>query len=150
MPRELLDALTEVEVTNGIDSPGGFRLTFSLSTRSVLHQAFLVAATRTPLMRVVVVVTINSIPKIVMNGVLTNQEVSAGDRPGQSTLAVTGEDLTKLMDLQDWSGIPYPGMGVVAQVNAILAKYIAFGVVPRVIPPLNVNIPNPMSAWETH
>lgn len=147
MPRELLDALTDVEVTNGIDSPGGFRLTFSLSSRSVLHQAFLVAATRTPLMRVVVVVTINSMPKVLMNGVLTNQEVSAGDRPGQSTLTVTGEDLTRLMDLQDWSGLPYPGMGVVTQVNAILLKYAVFGVVPRVIPPPNIDIPNPASRW---
>jgi hypothetical protein len=150
MPRELLDALTDVEVTNGIDSPSGFRLTFSLSTRSVLHQALLVAATRTPLMRVVVVVTINSIPKVLMNGVLTNHEVSAGDRPGQSTLTVTGEDLTKLMDLQDWSGIPYPGMGVYAQVSAILLKYAVFGVVPTVIPPLTPAIANPASRWATH
>lgn len=150
LPRELLEALTDVEVTNGIDSPGGFRLTFSLSTRSVLHQTFLVAATRTPLMRVVVVVTINSVPKIIMNGVLTNQEVSAGDRPGQSTLTVTGEDLTRLMDLQDWSGLPYPGMGITTQVNAILVKYLAFGVVPSVVPPLNVDIANPASRWATH
>jgi hypothetical protein len=150
MPRELLDALTDVEVTNGIDSPGGFRLTFSLSSRSILHQAFLVAATRTPLMRIVVVVTINSLPKILMNGVLTNQEVSAGETPGQATLTVTGEDLTRLMDLQDWSGLPYPGMGVIAQVNAILAKYLAFGVVPFVIPPPNIEIKNPVSHWEAH
>lgn len=150
LPRELLEALTEVEVTNGSDSPGGFRLSFALSSRSVLHQAFLVAATRTPLMRVVVVVTVNSIPQVLMNGVLTEHEVSAGDRPGQSLLTVTGEDLTRLMDLQDWTGIPYLGMPVVAQVYAILSKYAAFGVVPLVIPPANVDIPNPTSRWDSH
>jgi hypothetical protein len=150
VPRELLEALTEVEVTNGVESPDGFRLTFALSTRSVLHQAFLVAATRTPLMRVVIVVTINSIPKVLMNGVLTNQEVSAGERPGQSTLRVTGEGLTKLMDLQEWDGLPYPGMGVTAQVNAILMKYVAFGIAPLVIPPLNLSIQNPLNRWQSH
>jgi hypothetical protein len=150
VPKVMLDALTEVEVTNGVESPGGFRLTFSLSTRSVLHSAFLVAATRTPLMRVMIVITVNSLPQVLMNGVLTNQEVSAGESPGQSTLTLIGEDLSKLMSLQDWSGLPYPGMSVYLQVLAVLGKYAVFGVAPIVIPPRNLDIANPTEKIECH
>jgi hypothetical protein len=48
--------------------------------------------------------------QVLMDGVMTNQEVTSGSQPGQSTLTITGDDLTKVMDLQDFSGIPYPAM----------------------------------------
>ena len=143
VPQPVLEALTEVEVTSATGTAGGFQLRFTIQNKSVLQQAFLVAATQTPLMRVILVATINFIPHVLMDGVITNQEISSGDKPGESTLTITGEDLTKLMDLQSLDGLPYPAMPVNVRVMTILAKYVMFGVIPLVIPPKLFDVPIP-------
>jgi hypothetical protein len=78
-----------------------------------------------------------------MDGVVTRQEMNPSSEPGQSTLTITGEDLSALMDLIDLTGIPYPAMPEVARVYAMLAKYAAFGVVPVAIPPIPSDVPIP-------
>ena len=78
-----------------------------------------------------------------MDGVITNQELTPADQPGQSTLTVTGEDLRKVMDLQAFDGLPFPATPPNLRVVAILAKYAMFGMVPMVIPPIAMDIPIP-------
>jgi len=150
VPQAILDALTEVEVTSAAGAASGFKLSFTLNNRSVLHTTFLLAATRTALMRVILVATINSIPSVLMDGVITHQQMTSGDQPGQTTLVIIGEDLTKLMDLQDFSGIPYPQLSQNLQVMAVLAKYAAFGMIPLVIPPIFPDVPILTSRIPSH
>jgi len=78
-----------------------------------------------------------------MDGVVTRQELAPSSEPAQSTLTVTGEDLSALMDLVDLTGVPYPAMPEVARVYLMLAKYAAFGVVPVAIPPIPPDVPVP-------
>lgn len=148
--RAVLDALTEVEVTRGTEERSGFRLSFTLSNRSPLHTVFLVTAAQTPLLRVIIIVTLNGVPHVLADGVTTNCEASSGGQPGQSTLTIIGEDLTKLMDLVEFSGLPYPAMPAEARVALILAKYAAFGVVPLVIPSLFPDVPLPVDEIPKH
>lgn len=143
VPQPVLEALTEVEVTSATGTAGGFQLKFTIQNKSPLQQAFLVAATRMPLMRVILVVTINLIPHVLMDGVITTQEISSGEQPGESTLTITGEDLTKVMDLQSFDGLPFPAMPDNLQVTAILAKYAVFGMTPLTIPPIAFDVPIP-------
>jgi hypothetical protein len=150
VPPVVLDALTEVEVTSSAGAASGFRLAFTLNNRSALHTTFLVAATRTALMRVIVIVTIKSMPTVLMDGVITNQQLVAGSQPGQTTLAIIGEDLSKLMDLQEFNGIPYPAMPQNVQVMTVLSKYLALGVVPVVIPPISLDVPLPTGRIPSH
>jgi hypothetical protein len=151
VPREVLDALTNVEVTTTTEGPSGFQLRFTLSNRSPLHTLFLVSGgSAIPLIRVLIVVTINGTPEVLIDGVMTNHEVQPGPAPGQSTLTVTGEDLTRVMDYIDFSGIPYPAMPPEARVLTILAKYAAFGVIPLVIPRLIPDIPIPVERIPRH
>jgi len=105
---------------------------------------FLVAGAQAPLMRVIIILTINGTPNVLMDGVMTNQQVSPGSKPGESTLTITGEDLTKVMSLQDFSGIPYPAMPAEARVMLIVAKYAMFGIIPLVIPSPFTDFPNPV------
>ena len=140
VPQPVLDALTEVQVTSATGTAGGFQLQFTIQNKSPLQQAFLLAATQTPLMRVILVATINFIPHVLMDGVITNQEISSGDKPGESTLTITGEDLTKVMDLQSFDGLPYPAMPVNVRVMTILAKYAVFGMIPLAIPPIGFDV----------
>src|SRR5215831_3777408 len=95
VPREVLDALTAVTVNTGGDGPGGFQLTFTFSTTSPLQTLFLASAgAPIPLIRVVIVATVNGTPEVLMDGVMTNHQVTAG-RHGQATLTVIGEDLSR-------------------------------------------------------
>lgn len=94
VPQVVLDALTEVQITSSAGNPSGFQLSFTLSNRSPLHTAFLVAAGQTPLLRVIIVVTLNGTPQVLMDGVMTNPP---GD-PRQPTWTVYLDDYRGRLD----------------------------------------------------
>jgi hypothetical protein len=144
--REIIDALTSVEVTNTTEGASGFQLSFTLSNRSPLHSDFLIQACTNPLLRMIIVANINSTQEVMMDGVITNHQVSAGSQPGESILTMTGEDLSKVMDLIDFSGVPFPAMPANARVATIIAKYAMFGIIPAVVPSpyLDVVLPTAM------
>ena len=146
-PREVIDALDSVEV-NTSDSGGGFQLNFQFNSKSALNTIFLIAAGNstsmvTPALRVLLIVTLNGRPQPLFDGVMTNVEVQAGGQGSSGTVTVTGEDLTKVMDTQDFSGLPFPAMPIEARVALLCAKYAAFGIIPLPIPILfpDVQIP---------
>jgi len=144
VPQEILDALTSIKVTTTTQETSGFELTFDLSNRSPLNRLFLMSEGKSiPLVRVMIVVTINATPEVLMDGVMTNHEVAPGTEAGHSTLTVIGEDLTRVMDYVDFSGIPYPAMPVEARVAVILAKYAGFGIVPMIIPTMFTDVSLP-------
>lgn len=149
VPRVVLDALASVQVTSSTKGASGFQLTFSLSKKSPLHTLFLVGAAQTPLLRVIIVVTHRGLPHVLMDGVTTRTEVSAAGA-GRTTLTITGEDLTRLMALQDLSGIPYPAMPPEARVALILARYSVFGIIPLIVPSPWTEVPLPTEQIPTH
>ena len=142
--RDILDALQSVRITTRSRTASGFQLTFSLSTRSPLHTLFLLAGGASlPVVRVIVVVTVNGAPHVLIDGVMTNHEIGAGSDTGHATLTITGEDLTRVMDFIDFSGIPYPATPVEGRVALVLAKYAMFGVIPKIIPSIMFDVPLP-------
>lgn len=148
-PRFVLDALQTVKVTTAAGTPSGFELTFTINARSELNTLFLITAGQsatpaTPPLRVMIVITMNATPTVLFDGVMTNAQVQAGGRGTPGTLVVTGEDLTKVMDLIDFSGMVYPAMPVPARVALICAKYAAFGIIPIPIPPIALDVPIPI------
>lgn len=143
--KDVLDALTDVEVITSNDGPSVFRLNFEISTNSPLHKLFSVSGlSQIPMVRVIIAVTLNGQMDVLIDGVMTENQVQPGSKPSTSTLSVTGEDLTKVLDYLDFSGIPYPAMPPFARVNLIIAKYAFLGVIPKVIPSVLLNIPNPI------
>lgn len=142
-PAAVVDALSSVQVTSGKDN-SGFQLTFSLSKQSPLLTTLLPAGYFDPITtRVILIATVAGTPQVLMDGVVTRQELNPSGDPGQSTLTVTGEDLSALMDLIDLTGFPFPGMPEIARVYLILARYAALGIVPVAIPPIPPDIPIP-------
>lgn len=151
-PREVLDALTGVQVvvTSG-ETTSGFELTFALDKNSPLHTLFfLTGGAMIPVIRVIIVVTVNGVPEVLMDGVMTQHQVSHGSQTGASTLTVKGKDLTALMGLIDFSGIPYPAMPDFARVALVLAKYAVLGIIPKVIPSVLIDVPIPTDRIPTH
>lgn len=155
VPAAIINALESVTATTSADSDSGFQLSFKVTSKSELNTIFLIAAGQntsvgTPPLRVVFIVTINGRPQPVFDGVATNVEVQAGQNGQPGSITVTGEDLTKVMDMIDFSGIPYPAMPIEARVALICAKYAAFGIVPLPIPSLFPDVPIPVDKIPAH
>ena len=145
--QSVLDALKSVKVTCTAGKGSGFQLAFTLSNQSPLHTLFLLSAgSPIPFVRVLIIVTINGSSEVLMDGMMTNHEVRPDSESGQSTLTVTGEDLSVVMDYIDFSGIPYPAMPREVRVAAIVAKYATLGIVPVVIPSPFVDVELPTTA----
>ena len=140
VPQALTDALMSVQVTTTDGQRSGFQLTFAVSKKSVINTTLLPAGFFDPLIRVIIVVTISGTPYVLMDGVITRQEITPSSEPGQSTLTVTGEDLTVLMDLVEIPGLAYPNLAHPLIVALILAKYAVFGIIPLPIPSLFLDI----------
>ena len=154
-PRLVMDALESVEVTTAAGSTSGFQMSFTFNSKSELNTIFLLAAGQntslgTPPLRVTLIVTINGTPNVLFDGVMTNVDVQAGSGKSPGQVSVTGDDLTKVMDLFDFSGLPYPAMPIEARVALICAKYAIFGLIPVVIPVLFPEVPIPVDYIPAH
>jgi hypothetical protein len=154
-PRVVMDAIESVTVTNAAGSPSGFQMRLQFPSRSELNAIFLIAGAQsatpaTPALRVLLVITMNGMSQPLFDGVVTRIEVQAGDNGSPGTVTVTGEDLTRVMDTMDWSGLPYPAMPIEARVALICAKYAAFGLIPVPIPPLFSDVPIPTDKIPAH
>lgn len=155
VPRIVIDALERVKVTSAAGSASGFSLSFQFSGKSPLNTIFLLAAGQNtgigmPPLRVILIVTVKGIPHVLMDGVMTNVEVQAGQNGTPGTLTVTGDDLTKVMDMQDLSGLPYPALPIEGRVALIIAKYAVFGMIPLVVPLLFADVPIPIDRIPAH
>jgi len=132
-PKSVIDAVRSVQVTSGKDK-SGFQITLAVARNSPLLTTLLPAGFFDPITtRVIVIVTLGGFPHVLMDGVVTQQELSPSSEPGQSTLTLTGEDLSVLMDVVELK-VPFPQMSDTMQAYAMLAPYAAFGIVPVVIP----------------
>lgn len=141
---DIMEALTSVSVTSNTQGASIFQLSFNLSTKSPLHTLFLVSGgAQLPIMRVVILVIVQGMPEVLMDGIITHQQIQPGSDSGLSTLTVTGEDLSKLMGYLPLDGLPYPAMPANVRVMAMLAKYMIFGITPIVIPAIIPDVPIP-------
>ena len=144
-PKPVIDALTSVEVTVSATGKSGFQLSFTLANSSPLQTFFLLAGgSPAPIIRVILLATFGGLPQVVMDGVVKHTEVVPDAMQGSSKLVMTGEDLTAVMDLIDFSGFPFPGLTPDLRVLIMLAKYAMFGIVPNVVPVITPDIEVPV------
>jgi hypothetical protein len=141
-PRDVTEAVTSVQVTNG-GARGGFQIAFATSKQSSLTNTLIPSGYFDPGVRVIIVVTVGGMPNVLIDGVITRQEVTPSSEAGQSSFTVTGEDLSVLMDVLEMPFMRWPAMPDFTRVLAILAKYLVLGIVPIVIPPLFIDVPIP-------
>jgi hypothetical protein len=141
---DVVNALDSVQVTSSTDT-SAFQLSFKVGKKSTLLTTLLPSGYFDPIIiRVIIIVTVNGVPNVLMDGVVTRQELSPSNDVGKSTLTITGEDLSRMMDLVEMPFMRFPAMPVIAQVYAILAKYAVLGIVPIAIPPIVPDVTNPL------
>ena len=110
---EVANALISAQVNTGGER-SGFQLVFSLNKTSILQKTLLPAGYFDPMItRVILVCTLGGIPNVLIDGVVTRHEVAAHNEAGQSTLTITGEDLSVMMDIVQYPMV-YPGMPITA------------------------------------
>ncbi len=150
-PRELVEALVSVRVDAGSgDSQSGFEMVFELPPRSPLRTLFLISGGGgVPLMRVGLTVTMGARAENIFDGMATTVSMTPG-AGGVGRVTVRGKDMSALMDVIDFNGIPYPAMPPSVRVLLVLAKYAALGVVPLVIPSIVDTPPLPTDYIPLH
>jgi len=145
-PKAVIDSLTDVSVTIKDVGQSGFQLSFTLSNNSPLHTLFLLTSgSPINVLRVVIVVVLSGTPHVLMDGVVTNHQILPGNDSQHSTLTITGEDLSVLMDKTDFSGFPFPAVPAEGRVALLILKYAVLGIIPMVIPSVLIDVPIPTS-----
>lgn len=147
-PAAVMNALQSVQVTSSKDR-SGFQIVLAVSKNSPLLMTMLPAGYFDPMVtRIIVIATVSGLPNVLMDGMVTRQELAPSNEPGQSTLTITGEDLSVVMDVIEKT-IPFPAMPDIAQVYALLAPYAVFGVVPVAVPPNITTVKIPTDGFES-
>lgn len=141
-PQAVMDALQSAQVTSAAGQASGFQMTFALSKQSLLSTVMLPAGYFNPNIRVILMVTTNNVPTVLMDGIITQHTVTPSNEPGQSTLTITGQDLSLLMDLEE-KKLCYPGMPAEARIALMCLEYLVYGIVPLPIPTVLMDIPDP-------
>jgi hypothetical protein len=121
----IVENLRSVEVTQQDQGPSGFQMTFHIGRSSVidlLDYRLLTNDLLKPFSRVVLLVRFAIEPVVLMDGIITNQQFSPGNEPGASTLTLTGEDISVMMDMEQIQK-EYPNLADDQIVKQALGRY---------------------------
>jgi hypothetical protein len=145
-PPRLLEALQKVKVIHSDEGRSGFQLVFTAGRSGPLDVVDY-PIQQNPLLRafnrVILITTFNATPSVLMDGVITRQELQPGDSPGTATVTVTGEDVSGMMDLQEQSA-EHPAQDETLIAIKLILSYAQYGLVPNVIPPPTIDPPIPI------
>jgi hypothetical protein len=145
-PPMLTEALQSVEITHSDEGRSGFQITFQMGRSGpadMLDYPLLAIPLLKPCNRIILIVTLNATPRVLMDGIITNHQLSPASEPGASTLTVTGEDVSMMMDMEEKS-VEHPAQDETVIANKIIMSYAMYGLIPVVIPPLVIDPPIPI------
>lgn len=145
VPRAVIESVTAVQVTTTAGQASGFQISFAVSKQSELTRTMLPAGYFDPERRVIILVIVDGLPTVLMDGLVTRQDVAPSNEPGGSTLTITGEDVSLAMDLEHERAC-FPAMPAQVRVALICIKprYLIYGIIPAPVPPVLLDIPNPI------
>lgn len=136
---KVMHALTQVEVVQDADSEDGFQILFKLSKGPLFDYPLLQTGGLDLFNRVIVAAAFGVVPEILIDGVITHQQVTPSNEPGQSTLRVMGKSVSAMLDLEE-KNAAFPNQPDWLVVTQIIASYAQYGLVPMVTPTTDVPI----------
>lgn len=144
-PAPLIEALQSVEVTSTDSGRDGFQLIFTIGRSGQgadnFEYSLLKGLLLKPFNRVIIIVSLGpSRRRVLIDGLITHQQLSPSNEPGQSTLSIIGEDVSVVMDLEEKSQT-HPNQPDVSIVGKIILSYAEYGLVPFLIPPVSAYVP---------
>lgn len=141
-PYDVMSAFTGLEVTTDVDQPGdGFQLSFTIGKNKRGEYGLLQSGVLDPDTRVRIAVLFGVTLEPLIDGVIYHHQVLPGERPGTSTLTVSGRDISVMLDLAD-KNETYKNQSDSTIVTDILGDYAPFGILPpfQVTPTADVPI----------
>jgi hypothetical protein len=135
-PFEVVDALVELTVNNNDRERDGFQMTFTLGKQPLSDYTLLKLGLLDPPARVIIIAIVNALPQVLIDGMITDHQVQPSNTPGQSTLTVTGEDISLKLDLEE-KRTTHPNLPDSLIVTKIIGSY---GLVPVVTTTTDVPI----------
>ncbi len=138
-PYEVMDSFISLEVRHNDRERDVFDMEFSLGKDSLLDYGLLLNGYFDPPNRIVIAVLMGVLPEVLMDGVITSHQVIPSNKPGESTLRITGEDISLRLDL-DQASTTHANQPDSIIVTKILANYLKFGITPNVTPTTDVPI----------
>jgi len=126
---EIMSALTQVQVNTSDETGDGFQVSLTLGKDKLLDYALLRSGELGLFNRVIIAVVMGVVPEVLIDGVISNHQVSPSNDPGMSTFTVTGKDISQMMDFEEINSL-FPNQPDSVIVGQILAKYAKYGVMP--------------------
>jgi phage protein D len=87
----------------------------------------------------IAVVIVGALPQVLIDGIITHHQVVPSGKPGESSLVISGDDISVRLDLEEKSAT-YPNQPDSVIVTRIIADYATYGLVPTVTPTTDVPI----------
>lgn len=143
VPASIIEAIQSIEVINTDEGQDGFQITFSIGrsgSSQVDDYPLVENSLLKPFNRIIIITNFGITSKVLIDGIITHHQLNPSNDPGKSTLTITGEDLSVMMDMHELS-ITWPNLPTFAIINLILLEYAQYGLIPMVIPPLVVDVP---------
>jgi hypothetical protein len=145
VPSPLLEMVDSLEVTHSDDTHSGFQVVFKAtrSTKLFMDYPLFLNPQFRPGNRVIIAVSFGSLPSVLMDGIITNQQLTPPQGSDPASLTLIGEDVSLKMDLEEKSA-EHPAQPDNIIAMKIIGTYAAYGLIPLVIPPLAFDVPLPV------
>jgi hypothetical protein len=145
-PLLLTENIDKVEVNQSDESRSGFQIVFRAGRAGPLGAAeypLLANPLLLPNNRVILVAIVNALPRVLIDGFVTHQQLNPGTTPGSGTLTVTGEDISAALD-RDQVTVEHPAQNEMIIALKLIASYAQYGLIPEVLPPFMIDFPIPV------
>jgi hypothetical protein len=130
-PFAVVDALREIEVINTDRGRDGFELKLAIGKDSQMNYGLLASGILDPPNRVIIMVIVNALPQVLIDGIITQHEMVLSNEPGRSILDVKGEDISARLDLEEKKKT-FANQKDSDIVGTILRDYATYGLRPDV------------------
>jgi hypothetical protein len=151
LPPDLTQRIRSVTVTESDDERSMFSIVFDAGrsgAAGAVDSPFGAASPVAAFSRVVLVLTLTAAPRVLFDGIVTESREDARSASGPPTVTVTGEDVGNLLDRTE-RDTEHPALSDFLQVLAILAPYVAKGLLPQALPPPTAVPPLPIDRIPT-
>ncbi|MGG6266453.1 phage late control D family protein [Leptolyngbya sp. AN10] len=139
-PTKLTEAIDSLMIIYRDSGRSGFQIVFRVgrSTPADLQDDPLLRGSEEQLLlpfnRVIVTMTLNSQPRVLLDGIITFHEFAPSLELGESIFTITGEDVGVMMDLEEKS-IEHPELNDKTIVETLITQYGKYGLVPKLSTP---------------
>lgn len=135
---DLIQSVKSVEVTNTTQGRNGFQITFSTgrSDSNVSDYSLVNHPSLGMFNRVQIVIYFDLTPQVLVDGIITNKQFQPNNEPGRTTLVVTGDDVSYVME-KETRTTSYPNLPTKDTITTVLSSYPELGFVLDVSEPSN-------------